>query len=483
MADRLLQLSANSTARKLVSSLGLPLSLPQVLRRDHGPWQEQPLRDRLVTVGTADAEDGADEGGAVSPILAETLSRAGANTSLVGSTAIDAWQRAGEAWARPPTPLEHDEVPDQRQHALIFDATALATPRQLRSLYDFFHPRVRKLGPCGRALVIGRPHLTMPDIEAAATQRALEGFVKSLARELGRFGSTAQLVRVATDAEQRLPAVLRFLLSERSAFISGQLLQVGDDVQHEAVSQRVRPLAGQTALVTGAARGIGAATARALAREGARVIALDVLQAEAATVALAEELGGWPLLCDLASEQAPHEVAEQVAGIAGQLDVVVHNAGITRDKTLARMSPEQWDLTLAINLGAVTALHRALQPLLAAPGGRVVCLSSIGGIAGNPGQTNYGASKAGIIGFVEAAARELASAGVAVNAVAPGLIETPMTAAMPAMTREAARRLSNLSQGGLPEDVAEAVTFLASPGAAALTGQTLRVCGGNFVGA
>ncbi|RME20623.1 MAG: SDR family oxidoreductase [Deltaproteobacteria bacterium] len=186
-------------------------------------------------------------------------------------------------------------------------------------------------------------------------------------------------------------------------------------------------------------------------------------------------------MVDLAAGDAPDRVAGFFADSFGGVDVVVHNAGVTRDKTLGGMDEARWGLTIDVNLRAVLRLHRALDPLLRTHG-RVVCLSSIAGLAGNVGQTNYATSKAGIVGFVEGAAPALGRRGIALNAVAPGFIETRLTAAIPVATREAARRLSNLSQGGLPADVAEAITFLCSPGAAALSGQVLRVCGGSLVG-
>jgi 3-oxoacyl-[acyl-carrier protein] reductase len=177
----------------------------------------------------------------------------------------------------------------------------------------------------------------------------------------------------------------------------------------------------------------------------------------------------------MATESAPREIAE-----AGPFDIVVHNAGITRDKTLARMKPEQWDQVLEVNLASVV---RATAAVEIRDGGRIVCLSSIAGLAGNMGQTAYAASKAGIVGFVRETSRKLAPRGITVNAIAPGFIETRLTAAIPVAIREVARRLSALAQGGLPEDVAQAIVFLASPGAQGITGRTLRVCGGAFVGA
>ena len=480
MPDRLVQLSENATARKLIASLGLPL--PQSLHRDNGPWQERPLDGRAVTFG---GFCGAKNPGGASPLaeqMADLLARAGAMPSVVDQE-MTVWQRAGEAWSRPATALAADAAAEAQQHALIFDATALARPRDLRALYDFFHPRIRGLDCCGRAIVLGRPHEDRPTARAAAAQRALEGFVKSLGRELGRSGSTAQLVTVAEGAEDRLPALLRFFLSDRSAFVSGQVLRVtADVVQGKNAARRTRPLQGQVALVTGAARGIGAATARSLAREGAHVVVLDHPTAESPAAEVAQEIGGTVLLVDLAAEGAIEEITAFLRERCDKLHVLIHNAGITRDKTLGRMTPEGWDETLAVNLDAIAALTDALRPLMDS-GGRIVCLSSIAGIAGNLGQTNYAASKAGVIGFVEATARALAGEGIAVNAVAPGFIETRLTSAIPALTREVARRLSNLSQGGLPSDVAEVLIFLSSAGAAALSGQTLRVCGGSFVGA
>jgi 3-oxoacyl-[acyl-carrier protein] reductase len=234
--------------------------------------------------------------------------------------------------------------------------------------------------------------------------------------------------------------------------------------------------------VTGAARGIGNATARLLAQEGAHVLCLDRPADEAATSQLAREIGGTPLLVDMSAADAPTLLVE-AARARGGIDVLVHNAGITRDKTLARMSAELWDQVLDVNLGAVIRTTEELVNGSLKDGGRIICLSSIAGIAGNVGQTNYGASKAGIIGYVRAMSERLADRGITVNAIAPGFIETRLTAAIPIAIREVARRMSALGQGGLPEDVAQAILFLATPGAQGITGRTLRVCGGSLVGA
>jgi len=162
----------------------------------------------------------------------------------------------------------------------------------------------------------------------------------------------------------------------------------------------------------------------------------------------------------------------------------VHNAGITRDRTLGRMSASEWDGVLSVNLAAILAIDDALDAGgLWKEASRVVCLSSISGIAGNFGQTNYATSKAALIGYVAAQAPLHAVRGVTFNAVAPGFIETPMTNKVPFLTREIGRRLNSLSQGGQPRDVAELVTFLATPGACGINGQTIRVCGQGLMGA
>ncbi len=211
------------------------------------------------------------------------------------------------------------------------------------------------------------------------------------------------------------------------------------------------------------------------------MVCLDRPSDGGAATELARALGGTALLADITDAAAPARVAETLRGLGG-VDVIVHNAGITRDKTLARMSAEQWDGVLDVNLAAVLRLGAALDELVR-DGGRIICLSSVAGLAGNVGQTAYAASKAGLAGWARSYAARVEDRGITVNAVAPGFIETRLTAAIPLAIREVARRLSALAQGGLPEDVAQAIVFLASPGAHGITGRTLRVCGGAFVGA
>jgi 3-oxoacyl-[acyl-carrier protein] reductase len=482
VSDFLLELSKNPNTRKLIQTLGLPIPLPQALERARGPWEERPLADRRVVVGAA-------PGGTLSSVLAVAIASAGADPILVRGGGLDEapFKAAGEAFGRPANGI--DNAGDKPFWAIVFDATGIAEPSGLRALYDFFHPIVGKLGRSGRVIVLGRALEDTSDPKAAAAQMALDGFIRSASKEVGRKGATANLVRVDADAQGRVPPLLRYLASTRAAFVTGQPIRVSLQAAPAAGSDGevpwTRPLEGKVVLVTGAARGIGAATVRLLAAEGARVACLDRPADDAPLSQIAREIGGTPILADVSDPEAPAKIASELEERLGGVDVVVHNAGITRDKTLAKMKPELWDQTIDVNLAAVARITDALTakggPLR--DGGRIICLSSVAGIAGNMGQTNYAASKAGIIGYVRALAPKLAGRGITVNAVAPGFIETRLTAAIPVVIREVGRRLSALGQGGLPEDIGQLVTFLASPGAQGVTGQIIRDCGGALIGA
>jgi 3-oxoacyl-[acyl-carrier protein] reductase len=244
------------------------------------------------------------------------------------------------------------------------------------------------------------------------------------------------------------------------------------------------PLAGKVALVTGASRGIGEAIAEVLARDGAHVVGLDIPALEDDLKAVVGRLGGSSLTADVTGEDAPEAIASHLLEAHGGVDVVVHNAGVTRDKKLGGMREEWWDMVLGINLIAPQRIDKALFERKAVrENGRIIGVSSISGIAGNTGQTNYSTSKAGVIGMVQSFAPILAKQGVTINAVAPGFIETKMTAAVPLAIREAGRRMNSVSQGGLPVDVAETIAWFASPASAGITGNVVRVCGQSLLGA
>ncbi len=475
MSDFLLELGKNPNARKMIRGLGLPVPMPQALARAKGPWEPRPLADQTVVVGVGPRPE-------LVPTLAATLAQAGAEPRLFGEGHdLAPWRAPGEAYGRPAVALGD---PDARflAQGVVFDATGVRAVEELASLYACLHPLVGRLARSGRVVVLGRPHRDL-EPAAAAAQRGLEGFARSLAKEIGRRGATAHVVTVDPGAEARLPALLTFLLSERSAFLSGQPYRVTRDATGEVEAPATRPLERKVALVTGAARGIGAATARLLAAEGAHVVCLDRPADDGPVSQVAREIRGTVLLQDVSEPDAPENIARALAELGGA-HALVHNAGVTRDKTLAKMSRDRWDMTLDINLAAVIRINdRILADGALNDRGRVICLSSVAGIAGNMGQTNYAASKAGVIGYVEALAPRLADRGVTVNAIAPGFIETRLTDAIPTVIREAGRRLSNLGQGGLPRDIGDLVTFLASPGSQGLTGQTLRACGGALIGA
>jgi 3-oxoacyl-[acyl-carrier protein] reductase len=476
MSDYLVNLGANPRARKAVKMAGLPIPLPQKLRRAGGPWTARPLLDAAALVGLA-------EGSALADPIAHTLAAAGADAHVAGTEPqLAAFVEHGAAQGHPCTELSGEEGP-RKPRALVYDATGIAHPRELKQVYTFFQARLRSLDRCGRVVVLARPPAEGEDPFAASASQALEGFVRSVAKEIGRKGATAQILFVGRGAEERIEPALRWLLSERSAYVDGQPLTVSAAVAESAELPFTRPLDGKVALVTGAAQGIGAETARTLAREGARLIVLDHPSQEAPAAKIADELGAALLLADVTDPGTPQAIADLAdERFGGALDVVIHNAGVTRDKMLVNMPEDRWDMVLGVNLLALMAMDEVLVPKLRA-GGRMVYLASIAGIAGNTGQTNYAASKAGVIGYVRALAPTVADRGIAVNAVAPGFIETRMTARIPFATREAGRRLCALSQGGLPSDVAETITFLSSPGAAGLSGQVLRICGGMLLGA
>ena len=288
---------------------------------------------------------------------------------------------------------------------------------------------------------------------------------------------------VKPGAEGNTESTLRFLLGAKSAYVSGQVVRIGDG-QPAFPEDWDRPLDGKVVLVTGASRGIGESIATTIARDGAHVVCLDVPQAGETLTKVANRIEGSTLQLDVTDKDAPQTLAKHLLERHGGVDVVIHNAGVTRDKTLGKMDDQQWGMVIDINLSSQERINDALlEQKVLRPNGTIVSVSSQSGIAGNAGQTNYGTSKAGVIGMVQSLGPQLADIPATANAVAPGFIETEMTAAMPAFTREAGRRLNSMVQGGLPVDVAETISWLASPASAGLNGQVVRVDGQSLIGA
>ena len=387
------------------------------------------------------------------------------------------------------------EPAEETLHGVVIDLSGATTLADLATAQQILTPAVRRLGPSGRLLLIGAEPAeaaASAGAEAAAVAQGLDGLVRSIGKEL-RAGATANLlVAAAATPPAALDSSLRFFLSARSAYVDGQVVHVGTPVGTPQEPAEVddpraeeRPLAGRIAVVTGAARGIGAAVADTLARDGATIVAVDVPAAGEGLAATANRTGGTALQLDITADDAPDRLLTHLAERHGGVDLVVHNAGITRDKLLANMTEDRWNAVLAVNLGAQLRINEALlaagSPLHDA--GRVVCVSSQSGIAGNRGQTNYAASKAGVIGMVRALAPRFAGRGATINAVAPGFIETEMTQTMPLGTREAGRRVNSLRQGGLPVDVAETIGWLGRAESGGLNGQVVRVCGQSMLGA
>ena len=242
-------------------------------------------------------------------------------------------------------------------------------------------------------------------------------------------------------------------------------------------------LSGKSALVTGGTRGIGRAVVEALAGAGARV-AYTYRSSTSEAEALKAQLESAGTEClvfqgDAAGASAADEAVNGVLGAWGSLDILVNNAGVTKDGLMLRMSEADWDTVINTNLKSVFNFCKsAYRPMMKQRGGKIINLSSIVGVIGNPGQTNYAASKAGIIGFSKSLAKELGSRGVTVNVVAPGYVETDMTSGLPAAAREAMLGAVVLGRAATPRDIANAVLFLASPAADYITGHVLHVDGG-----
>lgn len=365
----------------------------------------------------------------------------------------------------------------------LLDATELKTTEDLTQLKTFFATANKCLEKSSHVVIIGKSPSGLDNIEQAAVMESLNGFTRSLAKEYGRKGITANVL-YTDEINESLTTPLNTLLSNKATYISGQPLYI----QGSSVTPKQnweKPLAGKVALVTGAAQGIGASIAETLHRDGATIIGLDIPPAKDTLENTLAALNGIAVATDITSEQAVEDIHQALQVLESkQLDILVHNAGVTRDKTLGRMPEHFWDMAININLTAPIAVTNGLdQHNLLSDEARIICISSISGIAGNVGQTNYSASKSGVVGYVRKQAKLWKDTGKTINAIAPGFIETQMTDEIPFMTREVGRRMNSLSQGGKPQDVAEGVALFAQPGSYGLNGQVLRVCGQSLLGA
>ena len=474
MSDLYLKFVNTSVGKQAASSLGLPA--PTELER----WkrQDQSFIEGKVLVGAGPRPRALSA-------LGETLRGSPATLySPEGPATLGESSALVESGVAKTLTMEDEAIAEHKFKALVFDATGIRDTSELRCLYDFFHPTIRQLAKCGRVLIVGTDPASCKNPARAAAHKALEGFVRSVAKEIGKKGATAQLLWVAPNAENQIESSVRFFLSPKSAYVDGQPVRIGkgSGTKGRTAVNTNAPLTGKVALVTGASRGIGEAIARTLARDGARVVCLDIPATMEDLNRVAEDIGGSPLAADITEDNGPRLIADHLEDEFGGIDIVVHNAGVTRDKTLARMPEHFWDMAIAVNLTAEERIDEELMERdLVRENGRIVCVSSIAGFAGNFGQTNYAASKSGVIGYVESMARQLKN-GITINAVAPGFIETQMTAAMPVTIREAGRRMNSLSQGGLPVDVAETIAWYCNPLSRGINGNVVRVCGQSLVG-
>jgi 3-oxoacyl-[acyl-carrier protein] reductase len=463
MSDRYQNFINSKFGKKVAKIAGLPT--PVFLERfDSG---QSCLINTPILAGAA-------AGATLLPQALKTLQAAGVAVVSTDTTTEALTQEAG---LKLKSPVSANAT---NYKAVLFDASGIKSSNDLIALHSFFSPIARSIAASGKILITGITPESISDPKYATAQRALEGFVRAIAKEFKK-GISAQLIYAPLNQDVDLTSSLYFFLSPKSAYVSAQVVRL-NAAPVQTVSDWRLPLSGKVALVTGASRGIGEAIAHTLARDGAKVICLDVPSQASDLEKVANRIHGTSLPLDVTAADAAEQIMTHTKALGG-LDIIVHNAGITRDKMLANMPASTWSLVNSINLACQEQINDTLLANNAInPNGRVICVSSISGIAGNLGQTNYATSKAGVIGMVQAVAKTLNN-GITINAVAPGFIETQMTAAIPLSIREAGRRMNSMSQGGQPVDVAEAISWFANPSSGGINGQIVRVCGQSLLGA
>ena len=435
----------NATLRQLLKTLNIPVPVPPILKRNLNPYQADEFQEKSIAVFGKETE-----------FLKEFQKIITEYTS-------------------------HQTIYADKLDAVVVSCVGINSFMELEDIFSELKNVLGKINANGRILIVSET-----DNSSAVSftlQKSLEGFTRALSKEIGgKKGVTVNQLKIE-HYEIKPDAIVHaslFFLSNKSSFITGQVVPLCS-ITGAVFTSIDQLLKNKTAIVTGGARGIGAAAARALAREGAKVIIIDIPASEQEARLLADEIDGVVLLKDITSADALHEIRAYILENFGGLDILVNNAGITKDKTLAKMSLDQWRAVLAVNLKAVMDLSNTFIDNGFNAHAKIVSLSSISGIAGNVGQTNYSLTKAGVIGFTQYLAKH--QKDIYANAVAPGFIETKMTENLPFLVKEGGRRLSTLKQGGLPEDVAELICFLASPLSDAINGECVRVCGGSMIGA
>ncbi len=435
----------NATLRTLLKTLNIPVPIPPILKRNFNAYSDDEWTSKNIAV-------------------------AGKENEFLHQLQKEFHTKVGSA-----------TIYDEKMDGLVVSCVGMQTIEDLEDLYTTVKNTVSKIDANGRIVLVSKTE------ESSAlfytVQKSIDGFSRALSKEIGgKKGVTVNLLKITNEnvSVEKVANAALFFLSDKSSFITGQVVELNNSFGTHFSSPK-KLLQDTIAIVTGGARGIGAATAKVLHREGAKVIIVDVPFAKDDAEKLAQELDGDVILEDITDAKATVDIQQYILNNYKGLDILVNNAGITRDKTIAKMNIDQWRGVLNVNLKAMINLTEVFIEKGFNENAKVIGLSSISGIAGNVGQTNYSLTKAGVIGYMHAVAKRNPS--IFANAVAPGFIETKMTENLPFFVKEGGRRLSTLKQGGLPEDVAELIGFLSSPLSNGINGQCIRVCGGSMIGA
>lgn len=435
----------NATLRSLLKTLNIPVPIPPILKRNLNAYSDNELSLKKISVTGKESE----------------------------------FLHQLQKEFHPKT--DNATIYDASIDGLVVSCVGMQTIDDLEDLFTTVKNTVGKIAANGRVVIVSR----MDDTSSLSytVQKSIDGFARALSKEIGgKKGITVNLLKISNGnimPYETANAAL-FFLSDKSSFITGQVVELNNSYGTAFISP-AKLLQDKIAIVTGGARGIGAATAKVLHREGAKVIIVDVPSSKEDAEKLAQELNGDVILEDITDDKATADIQQYILNNYKGLDILVNNAGITKDKTIAKMGIDQWRAVLNVNLKAMVNLTETFISKGFNEHAKVVGLSSISGIAGNVGQTNYSLTKAGVIGYMHEVA--VRNDKIFANAVAPGFIETKMTENLPFFVKEGGRRLSTLKQGGLPEDVAELIGFLSSPLSDGINGQCLRVCGGSMIGA